>query len=170
MKRQTLSAILATALLTSAWAESTMAEQWRCVVEKKVGANVSNDLAPAGFYLEGEEFRIADKATAVEQYGIDLEHTWTATGEDRDYFVRKASDDPRSGFSWYGVKAARDTKKGETPTALWTDDTADALMGSLRVDVESGRFQHTAYGSYVWDGSEGADPVFSFGTCRPYYD
>lgn len=139
------------------------------MVEKKVGVDLSNDLAPAGFQLEGEEFRIVDKATLVEQYGIDPEASW-ALGEDRDYFVRRASDDPRRGISWYGVGAGRDPKKGETPTDLWTDETGSIMMGHLRVNVVSGRFQHITKGSYPESGSDGADPVFSFGTCRPYYD
>ena len=165
-----VSALMMTAFLASTWADSTMAEQWRCVVEKKVGAKLEKDLKPTEFYLNDEEFRILDRQSIVKQYETDPRESFWDFEKTATYYVRKASADPREAGSWY-ARDHPDTKEGETPKSLWTDDEATVFLGDLKMDVASGRFQHTVLGGYVDFGpAEGDDPVFAFGTCRPYYD
>ena len=166
-----ISAMVTTAFLMSTWADSTMADQWRCVVEKKVGAKLKKDLKPTEFYLNDEEFRILDRQSIVKQYETDPREGLWDFEKTASYYVRDASDDPREADSWFALEHPTDTEEGEAPASLWTDETATIFFGDLRMHVASGRFQHTKLGGYAWQGpAEGDDPVFAFGTCRPYYD
>jgi hypothetical protein len=162
----TLPALIIAVLLATAWADSTEAEQWRCLTEKKVGAKVSQDLRPTAFYLDGEEFRVMDAASLLERYKVT-----PYTDSEASYFMRKSSEDPKNGNNWFGLKMPFDTPNGGTPKSLWSEEFAKALLGSFIFHVESGRFQLTREGGYAWKGpEEGDDAAFSFGTCRPYYD
>ena len=140
-------------------------------MEKKVGAKLEKDLKPTEFYLNDEEFRILDRPSIVKQYETDPRESFWDFDKTATYYVRVASADPREAQSWYTLDHPTDTKEGETPTSLWTDDTSTTFLGDLKMEVASGRFQHTYLGGYVFQGpAEGDDPVFAFGTCRPYYD
>ena len=165
-----ISAMITTAFLALTWADSSMAAQWRCIVERKVGAKLEKDLKPSEFYLSDEEFRILDHQSILKQYETDPRTSFWSFNNPARYYVREASADPRVADSWFALEQPAETE-GETPSSVWTDSTASTIMGHLAMDVESGRFQHTARGGYVWQGpADGDDPVFSFGTCRPYYD
>ena len=162
-----VSALMMTAFLASTWADSTMADQWRCVMEKKVGAKLERDLKPMEFYLNDEEFRILDRPSIMKQYGVDPREGIWDDDKTATYYVRKASQDPRK-QAWFPLEHSRSAKEGGPPRTMWTSDN---IIGPMKVHIESGRFQVIKAGSYVWDGpDEGADPWFGFGTCRPYYD
>ena len=167
--RGTFPALITAVLLTTAWAYSTEASQWRCVTEKKVGVDISDDFRPANLYLGREEFRVMDKESVLELYKVDPSEHLFPQHYDMDFLVRKVWSDPKNHQSWFGLDS--NIANVGLEDAKWSSDLTKTFFGSFIFHVESGRFQFMKEGGYAWGGpEEGGDPSFSFGTCRPYYD
>jgi len=189
MKQLTLIILLALAPLS--WGEEPfMTTPFKCIVEYEGGvSHGKNSQRSTAFKVNGEEFRLLPRsnlpASALELFNrfrkaefsnyedLDLEGVKGGVDEKNTYAVRDAASDPSSAGSWtpcnlttfsdfYGQKQIVCTPRDNFPDKLF------------RLNLDTKKFVRVYLGSWdappFKDGYYGDDSVFSFGTCRPYYD
>ena len=182
MKKLILVVLLALAPLS--WGEPLMTTPFKCITDYKGGVAHGKNAQRTGIYKpNGEEFRLLPRLSLPESVvsfwdtlGInqpDIQVLKSGNLEKNTYWFRYAENNPSEKFSWHGCNLSTATDLYEQKRIVCGADS-NFPFDLFRLNIETLKLVYVYLGSWddrpLKEGYFGDDSVFSFGTCRPYYD
>jgi len=180
--------LLAILLLTTTLSASAEdLKPWRCVTDRTVGVDVSDDLRPTNF-IDKPEFRIVPASTLLARFK-DNERAIRNFREkiarqDRDTvaFIRPVEHSPDNWAIWMpcsvSIHGAYPSFKNPSVTdPPYNYYECKYVLGGhdLFFHTTTGRFYTISGTDWIYGdkgnmGGGAGDASFGFGTCTPYYD
>ncbi len=182
--------LLAILLLTTTLSASAEdLKPWRCVTDRTVGVDVSDDFRPTNF-IDKPEFRIVPASTLLakvkakgDEFAVShLREDIARQDKDAVAFIRRVEDSPDNVFLWMPCAVSIYGADPSLTNPSVTDSPYNYyeckyVIGGLELFFQTTTRRFYTIGGTDWIygdegsmGGEAGDAAFGFGTCTPYYD